>query len=151
MPVRRSSVTGMPNPTPATSSSTAARASSTASTIVAISRVWSSPNAWRRTRWRTARSGPTTPARSLVPPRSTPMTQLELARADGMGAATIPTSMADDEPDYKVYRSRPRLLRGRDDAGDGARGLEELRAPRESQRDQRPPAQDRPAADRGRR
>ena len=35
-PVRRSRVTGMPKPTPTTSSATAARASSTASTIVAI-------------------------------------------------------------------------------------------------------------------
>ena len=39
------------------------------------------------------------------------MTQLDLARADGTVAATIPTPpMADEKPDYKVYRSRPRLL-----------------------------------------
>ena len=37
--------------------------------------------------------------------------------------------MADEEPDYKVYRSRPRLLRRRDEASGGARGLDELRAP----------------------
>jgi LCP family protein required for cell wall assembly len=42
--------------------------------------------------------------------------------------------MADEKPDYKVYRSRPRLLRKRDDGGGAAQGLQELRAP-----DQPPP------------
>src|SRR5215207_9466805 len=37
--------------------------------------------------------------------------------------------MADEEPEYKVYRSRPRLLRRRDDGGGAAAGLDELRAP----------------------
>jgi LCP family protein required for cell wall assembly len=37
--------------------------------------------------------------------------------------------MADEKPDYKVYRSRPRLLRRRDEATDPAAGLAELRAP----------------------
>jgi LCP family protein required for cell wall assembly len=37
--------------------------------------------------------------------------------------------MADEKPAYKVYRSRPRLLRRRDDAGGAAQGLAELRAP----------------------
>ena len=38
--------------------------------------------------------------------------------------------MADEEPEYKVYRSRPRLLRRRDEgSADGAGGLERLRAP----------------------
>jgi LCP family protein required for cell wall assembly len=37
--------------------------------------------------------------------------------------------MADEEPEYKVYRSRPRLLRRRDEANGPAKGLEELRAP----------------------
>ena len=45
VPVRRSSVTGMPKPTASTSSSVAARASSTAATIVAISVAWSRPKA----------------------------------------------------------------------------------------------------------
>jgi LCP family protein required for cell wall assembly len=36
--------------------------------------------------------------------------------------------MADEKPDYKVYRSRPRLLRRREEDG-AARGLQELRAP----------------------
>jgi LCP family protein required for cell wall assembly len=43
--------------------------------------------------------------------------------------------MADDKPDYKVYRSRPKLLRRRDDGAGGVpQGLQELRAP-----DQPPP------------
>jgi LCP family protein required for cell wall assembly len=42
--------------------------------------------------------------------------------------------MADEKPDYKVYRSRPRLLRRRDDGAGAAQGLQELRAP-----DQAPP------------
>jgi LCP family protein required for cell wall assembly len=42
--------------------------------------------------------------------------------------------MADEKPDYKVYRSRPRLLRRRDDGGSATAGLRELRAP-----DQAPP------------
>ena len=79
------------------------------STIVAISCAWSSPNAWRRTRWRTARSGPTTPARSFVPPRSTPMTQLVRAGPPAWGLPPYPPPMADEKPEYKVYRSRPRL------------------------------------------
>ena len=37
--------------------------------------------------------------------------------------------MTDEDPDYKVYRSRPRLLRRRDEASGDARGLDELRAP----------------------
>jgi LCP family protein required for cell wall assembly len=49
--------------------------------------------------------------------------------------------MADEKPDYKVYRSRPRLLRRRDDgAGGVAQELRELRAP-----DQPPPDFDKPA------
>jgi LCP family protein required for cell wall assembly len=43
--------------------------------------------------------------------------------------------MADEKPDYKVYRSRPRLLRRRDEGGGAAQGLQELRAP-----EQAPPA-----------
>ena len=44
-----------------------------------------------------------------MPPRSTPMTQLGLARAVGMGAATIPTPNGRRAAaEYKVYRSRPR-------------------------------------------
>jgi LCP family protein required for cell wall assembly len=37
--------------------------------------------------------------------------------------------MADEKPDYKVYRSRPRLLRRRDDADGAAARLEDLRPP----------------------
>ncbi len=37
--------------------------------------------------------------------------------------------MADEKPDYKVYRSRPRLLRRRDGASDGPQGLDDLRRP----------------------
>ena len=37
--------------------------------------------------------------------------------------------MADEKPDYKVYRSRPRFLRRRDDDGGATAGLEELRPP----------------------
>jgi LCP family protein required for cell wall assembly len=37
--------------------------------------------------------------------------------------------MADEKPDYKVYRSRPRLLRRREEEGGAAQGLRELRAP----------------------
>ncbi|HKH17441.1 MAG TPA: LCP family protein [Solirubrobacteraceae bacterium] len=37
--------------------------------------------------------------------------------------------MADEKPDYKVYRSRPRLLRRGDDGGGAAAGLDELRSP----------------------
>jgi LCP family protein required for cell wall assembly len=37
--------------------------------------------------------------------------------------------MADEKPDYKVYRSRPRLLRRRDEGGGVAQRLRELRAP----------------------
>ena len=37
--------------------------------------------------------------------------------------------MADEKPDYKVYRSRPRLLRRRDGGSDGNEGLGELRSP----------------------
>jgi LCP family protein required for cell wall assembly len=37
--------------------------------------------------------------------------------------------MADEKPDYKVYRSRPRLLRRREVDGGAAQGLQELRAP----------------------
>ena len=37
--------------------------------------------------------------------------------------------MADEKPDYKVYRSRPRLLRRREESGGAAQGLQELRAP----------------------
>ena len=37
--------------------------------------------------------------------------------------------MADEKPDYKVYRSRPRLLRRREDERPRARACEELRAP----------------------
>ena len=37
--------------------------------------------------------------------------------------------MADEKPDYKVYRSRPRLLRRRADDGGIAQRLRELRAP----------------------
>ena len=48
-------------------------------------------DARRRTRWRTARSGPTTPARSLVPPRSTPMTQ-PLRRPPTSGLPPYPTA-----------------------------------------------------------
>jgi LCP family protein required for cell wall assembly len=37
--------------------------------------------------------------------------------------------MADEKPDYKVYRSRPRFLRRRDDDGAAPAGLDELRPP----------------------
>jgi LCP family protein required for cell wall assembly len=37
--------------------------------------------------------------------------------------------MADEKPEYKLYRSRPRLLRRRDDDAGPAQGLAELRAP----------------------
>jgi LCP family protein required for cell wall assembly len=37
--------------------------------------------------------------------------------------------MADEKPEYKVYRSRPRLLGRRDEGGDAAQGLRELRPP----------------------
>jgi LCP family protein required for cell wall assembly len=37
--------------------------------------------------------------------------------------------MADEKPDYKVYRSRPRLLRRRDEDKGAPAGLDELRAP----------------------
>jgi LCP family protein required for cell wall assembly len=40
--------------------------------------------------------------------------------------------MADEKPEYKVYRSRPRLLRRRDEGGDAAKGLQELRAPNQA-------------------
>src|SRR5688572_14971670 len=43
--------------------------------------------------------------------------------------------MADEKPDYKVYRSRPRLLRRRDEGGAAAQGLQELRAPDQPPRD----------------
>ena len=64
------------------------------------------------------------------------MTQLEVALTDGMGAATIPTPVADKEyrsasgdesgsrPDYKVYRSRPRLFSRREPEN----GMAELHA-----------------------
>jgi LCP family protein required for cell wall assembly len=41
--------------------------------------------------------------------------------------------MADEKPDYKVYRSRPRLLRRREEPGGAGAGLEELRAPAEQE------------------
>ena len=143
MPVRRSSVTGMPKPTLTTSSSIAARASSTASTIVAMRDAWSSPNARRRTRWRTARSGPTTPARSLVPPRSTPMTQPVCVLAADMGAATIPTADGGRETRVQGLPQPPRLLPKRD--GDDA--MAELRAPAKEDNGAAPPAppRERPA------
>ena len=37
--------------------------------------------------------------------------------------------MADEKPEYKVYRSRPRLLRRSDDGRAGTQALDELRAP----------------------
>ena len=117
-PVRRSSVTGMPKPTAATSSSTAAArllhrlddrlhaaASGRARTPAA------GPGGARRDR------GPTTPARSLVPPRSTPMTQLGLARTAGMGAATIPTPDGRRETRIQGLPEPPAARCPRRDAG----------------------------------
>jgi LCP family protein required for cell wall assembly len=43
--------------------------------------------------------------------------------------------MADEKPDYKVYRSRPRLLRRGDGGSDGRAGLGELRSPGAPPRD----------------
>jgi LCP family protein required for cell wall assembly len=44
--------------------------------------------------------------------------------------------MADEKPDYKVYRSRPRFLRRREESAGGvAQGLQELRAPDAPPRD----------------
>ena len=76
IPVRRSNVQGIPKPTASTSPPTASLASSTASTTASMRAAWSSPKASRRARWWTvSRSGSTAPARSFVPPRSTPITQ----------------------------------------------------------------------------
>jgi LCP family protein required for cell wall assembly len=44
----------------------------------------------------------------------------------------------EEKPQYKLYRSRPRLLRGRNGGGDAAEGLEELRAPGPRPRQDRP-------------
>jgi LCP family protein required for cell wall assembly len=46
--------------------------------------------------------------------------------------------MADEKPDYKVYRSRPRLFRRGAAAESAGAGLEELRAPGAAEQDDRP-------------
>jgi len=51
--------------------------------------------------------------------------------------------MADEKPDYKVYRSRPRLLRGREDRDGPAQGLAELRAPDAAPREAPAPPRER--------
>jgi LCP family protein required for cell wall assembly len=45
--------------------------------------------------------------------------------------------MPDDRPDYKVYRSRPRLFQGRGGGGGAADGMKELRAPGPRPREER--------------
>src|SRR3954470_17218458 len=45
--------------------------------------------------------------------------------------------MPDDRPDYKVYRSRPRLFQGRGGTGGAADGLKELRSPGPRPREER--------------
>jgi LCP family protein required for cell wall assembly len=45
--------------------------------------------------------------------------------------------MPDDRPDYKVYRSRPRLFQGRGGGGGAADGLKELRSPGPRPREER--------------
>ena len=86
--------TGMPKPTAATSSvdraATPRRRPRRSSPI--RRRLIESERASAGRGVRTARSGSTTPARSLVPPRSTPMTQPVGVLAADMGAATIPTA-----------------------------------------------------------
>src|SRR3954447_2105982 len=62
------------------------------------------------------RSASTAPARSLVPPRSTPMTPRSTTRPRYMPDQ-------DNEPQYTLYRSRPKLPWRKDT--DGLEGLRE--------------------------
>ena len=55
--------------------SIASRTSWTAETTVSSTAWWSRPRAGRVARWWTFNAGSTAPARSFVPPRSTPITQ----------------------------------------------------------------------------
>ena len=107
------------------------RASRTSSTtpVSWSSTCWvPSPRASRKARWRTARSGVTAPARSFVPPRSTPITHPRAM------SATIRGSMP-DRPEYKVHRTRPRFL--------GRPPRRRLGARRAAPRDPRPRARGR--------
>ena len=116
MPRSWSIMQGIPKPTASTvpdSLSIASRISRTAPTIVSSSAFWSVARAGRVARWCTFRAGSTAPAKSFVPPRSTPMTQ----PVDTMGDDTW--LMPDPEPppkrpEYRVYRSRKALLPGRE-------------------------------------
>jgi LCP family protein required for cell wall assembly len=51
--------------------------------------------------------------------------------------------MADEKPDYKVYRSRPRLLRRSAERNGAVQGLEELRRPEEPPREHELPGRER--------
>ena len=110
---RASIVHGMPNPTAATVAGGVARLLHGVAQISSSS-AWSSPSACRRARWWTARSGPTAPARSLVPPRSTPTTQ-PLGASGAPYRSTIPGSMAGDRrrAPTTVHRTTPRQSRCR--------------------------------------
>src|SRR4051794_12650321 len=125
MPLRESNVQGMPKPTASIGLPTAVRISSTASATICTSSSSVRPMTGRLVRWITARSAPTAPARSFVPPRSTPIT---------CPSATPPRyllpAMADhdDQPQYTLYRSRPKWLsfgRRERNSGERPRGLEE--------------------------
>src|SRR5947209_4036393 len=98
----------------------AARASSTASTMVPRTSSRPPPRHSLRTRLRTDRSASIAAARSFVPPASTPITTS--ATMDGrytQGAMSVP-----EPPEYKVYKSRSKL---RDRLAPGRNPLEALR------------------------
>ena len=80
--------------------SIASRTSPTAETTVSSTAAWSTARAGRVARWCTFNAGSTAPARSFVPPRSTPITQpvatighhtgLHAAARRARGAARVP-------------------------------------------------------------
>ena len=74
MPLRVSSAPGMPKPTPSTGVGAASAASRTMSASTSSSSLVPRSCEERWARWCTARSASTAPARSFVPPTSTPMT-----------------------------------------------------------------------------
>src|SRR3954451_7978300 len=122
---------GIPSPTANTGAGAASPASWTASTSWSISAPASSVRARRYARWCTSSFESTVPASSFVPPRSTPMTQ----PAAMIGHHTWLMAGPPAPPEYKPYRTRPRLpRRGADDGS----MLDELRGAPPKERKRKP-------------
>jgi hypothetical protein len=116
-----------PEPTARTSPPAPARAAATVSTMASRTAARSVDGASRWARWCTSSRSSTAPARSFVPPRSTPITQpagtpghhTQSDVPDPRDVAPPPAPLQDGDKPYTKYRARPALL-GRAGRDDGA-------------------------------